>query len=162
MSEDLIANQRGESTRPSILEDEIVIKTDSDRAAASFRLTNLRGLKVQPDKLEWWCRLEHRLSEAIKAYDAEKTPKPFPVSSGKETDRNMARSAMVDELRIMEERCARVLDQMTKANMDADGGNDGKVFDPRAQALARTKLREAFMWAQEAAFPAPRINIIEE
>jgi len=62
--------------------------------------------------------------------------------------------AAVNAAKDLEERCLRHLDALL-ADMEAR-------HDPRMIALARTKLQEAWMWANRAVFQPDRVRLPED
>ncbi|QND53434.1 cyclic nucleotide-binding protein [Phyllobacterium sp. 628] len=72
--------------------------------------------------------------------------------------------ALVNENKILEERCLRQIDAMNKHNMDAEAAGIAKSgqYDPRMMALARTGIQEAFMWMNRAVFQPDRIKLPED
>ncbi len=82
----------------------------------------------------------------------------------KEADLNIERQAMIEELRMMQERALRLFDRMKSANFHSVNvlGGGQPIYGEREIALSKTKLREAFMWAQEAAYLAQRLSIPDD
>lgn len=72
--------------------------------------------------------------------------------------------ALVNENKVLEERCLRQLDAMNKHNMNMEDKGLGKSaqYDPRMMALARTGIQEAFMWMNRAVFQPTRISLPED
>lgn len=88
--------------------------------------------------------------------------KGLPVAGYK--DQSDAKVALVNENKILEERCLRQIDAMNKFNMaqeDAGIGRSGQ-HDTRMMALARTGIQEAFMWLNRAVFQPSRIDLPED
>lgn len=80
----------------------------------------------------------------------------LPVAGYTEqSDKNVA---LVNENKILEERCLRQIDRLLGANVDANGN----LYDLRMISLARTKLQEAFMWLNRAVFQPRRIALPED
>lgn len=65
-----------------------------------------------------------------------------------------AKVATVNKAKELEERCLCHLDALVA---DTDAGHD-----PRMIALARTKLQEAWMWANRAVFQPSRVRLPED
>lgn len=73
--------------------------------------------------------------------------------------------ALVNENKVLEERVLRQIDKMQRMNAvahDADPRRDPPLCDPRMIALARTGIKEAFMWLNRAVFQPSRIALPED
>lgn len=88
--------------------------------------------------------------------------KPLPVAGY--SKQSVDKVSLVNENKVLEERCLRQLDKMTKQNMDADAAGKGhsEMHDPRLMALSRTALQEAFMWMNRAIFKPTRTSLPED
>lgn len=67
-----------------------------------------------------------------------------------------AKVALVNENKLLEERCLRQIDKMTNT---APGGS---AHDQRMVALARTGIQESFMWLNRAVFQPARVALPED
>lgn len=79
------------------------------------------------------------------------THKGLPVHGYQEQSDDNVKT--VNENQVLEERVLRQLDFMQAR---------GTSYDQRMVALARTKIQEAFMWANRAVFQPGRISLPEE
>lgn len=86
--------------------------------------------------------------------------KPLPVQGY--TAQSTDKVALVNENKELEERVLRQLDRMGDLNGTHVLGQANLLIDPRMLALARTKIQEAFMWANRAVFRPTRISLPED